>query len=64
MIQIVKTNYAYPISYLTYGNIDFGTVKGFSALYELRRTEIHLCLRIILFNLLMVQDLQLHLVTV
>ena len=38
MIQIVKTNYAYPISYLTYGNIDFSTVKGFSALYELRRT--------------------------
>jgi outer membrane receptor protein involved in Fe transport len=38
MIQIVKTNYSYPISYLTYGNIDFSTVKGFSALYELRRS--------------------------
>ena len=38
MIQIVKTNYSYPVSYLTYGNIDFSTVKGFSALYELRRT--------------------------
>lgn len=38
MIQIVKTNYAYPVSYLTYGNIDFGTVKGMSATYDLRRT--------------------------
>ena len=38
MIQIVKTNYSYPVSYLTYGNIDFSTVKGFSALYDLRRT--------------------------
>ena len=38
MIQIVKTNYSYPVSYLTYGNIDFSTVKGFSALYEMRRS--------------------------
>tara|TARA_A100001388_G_scaffold277506_1_gene269049 strand:- start:1377 stop:5039 length:3663 start_codon:yes stop_codon:yes gene_type:complete len=38
MIQVVKTNYSYPVSYLTYGNIDFSTVKGFSALYELRRS--------------------------
>ena len=29
MIQVVKTNYSYPVSYLTYGNIDFSTVKGF-----------------------------------
>ncbi len=38
MIQIVKANYAYPVSYLTYGNIDFSTVKGMSATYDLRRT--------------------------
>jgi len=38
MIQIVKTNYSYPVSYLTYGNIDFGTVKGMSATYDLRRS--------------------------
>ena len=38
MIQVVKTNYSYPVSYLTYGNIDFSTVKGFSALYDLRRS--------------------------
>ena len=38
MIQVVKTNYSYPVSYLTYGNIDFSTVKGFSALYEMRRS--------------------------
>ena len=38
MIQIVRTNYSYPVSYLTYGNIDFGTVKGMSATYDLRRT--------------------------
>ena len=38
MIQIVSANYAYPVNYLTYGNIDFGTVKGMSATYDLRRT--------------------------
>lgn len=39
MIQIVAVNYAYPASYKTYGNKDFGTVKGFSLSYDLRRTE-------------------------
>ena len=38
MIQIVRTNYSFPVSYLTYGNIDFATVKGFSAGYDLRRS--------------------------
>ena len=37
MVQITKINQAYPVSYLTYGNIDFGTVKGFTAAYDLRR---------------------------
>jgi outer membrane receptor protein involved in Fe transport len=38
MIQITNILYAYPVSYLTYGNIDFGTVKGFSVSYDLRRS--------------------------
>ncbi|MFL5751964.1 MAG: TonB-dependent receptor plug domain-containing protein, partial [Bacteroidia bacterium] len=38
MTQITRVNQAYPISYLSYGNIDFGTVKGFSVEYDLRRT--------------------------
>lgn len=38
MIQVVKINGAYPLDYLTMGNIDFGTVKGFSVAYDLRRT--------------------------
>lgn len=38
MIQITSMNYAYPVTYLTYGNLDFGTVKGFMTEYDLRRT--------------------------
>ena len=38
MIQVAAVNYAYPVDYLTYQNLDFGTVKGFSAAYDLRRT--------------------------
>ncbi len=38
LIQIVRVNQAYPISYLTYGNVDFATVKGFSAAFKMRRT--------------------------
>jgi len=38
MIQVVSANYAFPVNYLTYGNIDFGTVKGMSATFDLRRT--------------------------
>ncbi len=37
-VQITRVNQAYPASYLTYGNIDFGTVKGFSGEFQLRRT--------------------------
>ncbi|MGB0431922.1 MAG: TonB-dependent receptor domain-containing protein, partial [Bacteroidia bacterium] len=36
MIQIVPRRYAYPANYNTYGNIDFGTVKGFIFNYRLR----------------------------
>ena len=38
MIEIIAVNYAYPVNYYTYGNIDFGTVKGLSFSYDLRRT--------------------------
>lgn len=38
-IQIINVQYAYPITYSTYGNIDFGTVKGLSFAYDLRRTN-------------------------
>ncbi|MFY0673606.1 MAG: TonB-dependent receptor [Bacteroidia bacterium] len=36
MIQIVPRRYAYPIDYTTFGNIDFGTVKGLIFNYKLR----------------------------
>lgn len=39
MIQIITVQYAYPITYSTYGNLDFGTVKGLSFSYDLRRTS-------------------------
>ncbi len=37
MIQAVRVNQAYPNSYTSFDNIDFGTVKGFSIAYDLRR---------------------------
>lgn len=39
MIQVQRINFAYPRDYTTYSNIDFGTVKGFSLTYEMRRTN-------------------------
>ena len=39
MIQVINVNYAFPVNYLTYGNIDFGTVKGFTVKYDMRRTN-------------------------
>lgn len=39
MIQQINLIGAYPITYGTYGNIDFGNVKGFSVSYDLRRTN-------------------------
>ena len=38
MVEVTRVNQAYPLSYLSYGNIDFGTVKGFSAEFQLRRS--------------------------
>lgn len=38
MAQVVNNVGAYPVTYKTFGNIDFGTVKGFTVTYDLRRT--------------------------
>lgn len=38
MVQVVRINGAYPVSYNTWGNYDFGTVKGLTITYDLRRT--------------------------
>jgi len=38
MIQSQYYAFAYPLSYFGYGNQDYGTVKGFSFEYDLRRT--------------------------
>ncbi|MFH1319589.1 MAG: carboxypeptidase regulatory-like domain-containing protein [Bacteroidota bacterium] len=37
-IQITGVVNAFPTTYRTYGNIDFGTVKGLTVAYDLRRT--------------------------
>lgn len=39
MVQVVNLAFAYPVTYRSYGNVDFGTVKGFEATYDLRRTK-------------------------
>lgn len=39
MIQVINVYGAYPAQFITYGNIDFGTVKGFTVSYDLRRTN-------------------------
>ncbi|HNX06079.1 MAG TPA: carboxypeptidase regulatory-like domain-containing protein [Bacteroidales bacterium] len=38
MIQVYRYSGAYPVSYISYNNIDFGTVQGFTGTYDLRRT--------------------------
>jgi hypothetical protein len=37
MVQILQLPFAYPITYTTYGNIDFGTIKGLTFSYEIAR---------------------------
>lgn len=39
LVQIYKFVDAYPRSYTSYNNIDFGTVKGMTISYDLRRTS-------------------------
>jgi outer membrane receptor protein involved in Fe transport len=38
-IQMYRFNGAYPKAYNSYSNLDFGTVKGLTASYDLRRTK-------------------------
>lgn len=38
MIQVRNMSDAWPVTYRTYANLDFGTVKGFTLAYDLRRT--------------------------
>jgi outer membrane receptor protein involved in Fe transport len=38
-IQVIRLAGAYPTSYTTFGNIDFGTVKGLTISYDMRRTK-------------------------
>jgi len=38
MMQTISISEAFPLQYVTYGNQDFGTVKGFTFGYDLRRT--------------------------
>ncbi|MFA6923100.1 MAG: carboxypeptidase-like regulatory domain-containing protein [Bacteroidales bacterium] len=38
MVQETFLSGAYPVNYVTYTNIDFGTVKGLTLAYDLRRT--------------------------
>lgn len=38
-IQLQNIFSAYPVTYRTYGNRDFGTVKGLTVSYDLRRTK-------------------------
>jgi len=39
MIQMYRYTGAYPKDYTSYSNLDFGTVKGLTATYDLRRTK-------------------------
>ena len=39
MIQMYRFNGAYPKAYNSYSNLDFGTVKGLTAEFDLRRTK-------------------------
>ncbi len=38
MIEAYRYSGAYPVSYISYNNIDFGTVEGLTLSYDLRRT--------------------------
>ena len=39
LVQSFRYYEAYPKTYISYNNIDFGTVKGFNITYDLRRTN-------------------------
>ncbi len=39
MIQVYRFNGVYPKDYTSYSNLDFGTVKGLTVTYDMRRTK-------------------------
>ncbi|MEI6764531.1 MAG: carboxypeptidase regulatory-like domain-containing protein [Bacteroidota bacterium] len=39
LVQNYRFSGAYPVNYISYNNIDFGTVKGLTLSYDLRRTS-------------------------
>jgi hypothetical protein len=39
LVQAYRFTEAYPVSYISYNNIDFGTVKGMTISYDLRRSS-------------------------
>jgi hypothetical protein len=39
MIQVYRFTSAYPVSYISYNNLDFGTTKGLTISYDLRKTK-------------------------
>jgi hypothetical protein len=41
LVQIVKYNYAYPVTYSSFGNVDFGTVKGISLAFTTWHSRVH-----------------------
>jgi len=38
LVQAYRYSGAYPVNYYSYNNIDFGTVKGYTVMYDLRRS--------------------------
>ncbi|MGY6562539.1 MAG: carboxypeptidase regulatory-like domain-containing protein [Luteibaculaceae bacterium] len=38
MVQVIQRRDAWPATYTTFGNVDFGTVKGMALTYDLRQT--------------------------
>jgi outer membrane receptor protein involved in Fe transport len=39
LVQAYRFSGAYPVPYYSYNNIDFGTVKGYTVMYDLRRSS-------------------------
>lgn len=38
LVQAYRYSGAYPVNYYSYNNLDFGTVKGYTVMYDLRRS--------------------------
>jgi hypothetical protein len=42
LIQLYRYNYAFPVSYTSFANIDFATIKSFTAQYTLRENNVEM----------------------